>query len=143
MKEFFLILLFSEWVQLTPLPVDISESMTITPEEPLSAITPGAAIHIDLKAFAPAVGIRETGITESLEMLGQQIPLDGLGGYLVTKDGSRIVLDNGFFSLQDDQAWIVLGSRSGVPTGIDFAELTIESRVEIRDVRIYWKNWSE
>lgn len=68
MKEFILILLFSEWVQLTPIPVDISESLSITPGETISAITPGAAVHIDLQSFVPEVGTG-IGIAESLQIL--------------------------------------------------------------------------
>jgi len=142
MKELFLILLFSEWIQLTPAPVNIEESLSIIPVEALSAITAGAALHIDLKSVAPGIGIK-TGIREAWQILERQVPPERVRAHLQTSAGSQVVLDRGYFSLEDDKSWLVLTSSTGVPTGIEFTKVAIESDVEIRDVLIYWKNCSK
>lgn len=127
---------------LTPQAVDISTEIILTPDKPLTAITPGAGVHIDLSDFAPAVGIRLTGITESTRILSEMIPPAGVSGYLLTGEGQRIALDKAFFSLENDQAWMVLKSSSGIPTGLEFVALSIRSSVEIHGVLVYWKNFS-
>lgn len=142
MKEFFLILLFSKWVVLTPQAIDIANEIVLSPEKPLTAITGGAGVHIDLSDFAPAVGIKQTGIEESMRILNESIPREGVSGYLLTAEGQRISLDKAFFSLENNQAWMVLTSSSGIPTGPEFVTLSIRSSVEIPGVLVYWKNYS-
>jgi hypothetical protein len=141
MKEFFLILFFSKWVALTPQPIDIEYEIVLNPEKPLTAITGGAGVHIDLGDFAPAVGIKRVGIEESMRILNEMIPPERVSGYLLTGDGQRISLDKAYFSLENDQAWMVLTSSSGIPTGPEFVTLSIRSSVEIRGVSVYWKNY--
>ena len=141
MKEFFLILFFSQWVALTPQPIDISHEIVLSPDKPLTAITGGAGVHIDLSNAAPAVGIKQTGIEESMRILHEMIPPDSVSGYLLTGEGQRILLDRAFFSLENDRAWMVLTSSSGIPTGPEFVTLSIRSSVEIRGVSVYWKNY--
>lgn len=141
MKEFFLILFFSKWVVLTPQPIDIVNEIVLSPDKPLTAITGGAGVHIDLRDFAPAVGIKQTGIKESMRILSEAIPPESVGGYLLTAEGQRISLDKAFFALENEQAWMVLTASSGIPTGPEFVTLSIRSSVEIRSVLVYWKNY--
>jgi hypothetical protein len=143
MKEFFLILLFSEWVQLTPIPVDLSGTLTITPDDPISAITPGAAVHINLAGSVPEAAIRNAGLQDSIDLLRQKIPLESVHGFLLTDAGEQIQLDQKFFSLENDKAWLVLGSEVGVPAGVHFVEVTVNSSTQIHNALVYWKNWSE
>jgi hypothetical protein len=143
MKEFFLILFFSKWVQLTPAPVDLVGEWSIRPGNPLSAITPGAAIHIDLARSVPEAGVKKSGLEESLEILSRQIPAESVGGFLLTEGGERIELDQRGFSLENDRAWLVLRPDAGMPTDLEFVEMTIVSDVEIRGALVYWKNWSK
>lgn len=142
MKEFFLILFFSKWVSLTPQPIDIANEIVLSPDKPLTAITGGAGVHIDLSDFAPAVGIKQTGTKESTRILSELIPPEGVRGYLFTGEGQRISLDKAFFSLENDQSWMVLTSSSGIPTGVEFVTLSILSSVEMHGVLVYWKNCS-
>ena len=141
MKEFFLILFFSKWVALTPQSIDIADEIVLSPDKPLTAITGGAGVHIDLSDFAPAVGIKRVGIEESIRILNEMIPLESVSGYLLTGEGQRILLDGAFFSLENDRAWMVLTSSSGIPTGPEFVTLSIRSSVELRGVLVYWKNY--
>jgi hypothetical protein len=143
MKELFLILLFSEWVQLTPIPVDLWGISTFAPEDPVSAITPGAAVHIDLAESVPEAAIRSAGLRESIDLLRRRIPLESVQGFLLTDAGEQIQLDQKSFSPENDKAWLVLGSKAGVPTGVDFVEVTVTSSTQIHDALVYWKNWSE
>jgi hypothetical protein len=70
------------------------------------------------------------------------IPPESVRGYLATGDGERTELDTAYFSLENDQAWMVLTSSSGVPTDLEFVSLSIQSSVDLRNVRVYWKNFS-
>lgn len=142
MKEFFLILFFSKWVALTPQAIDIVNEIVLNPDKPLTAITGGAGVHIDLSNVAPAVGIKQTGIEESMRILSELIPPEGVSGYLLTGEGQRISLDKAFFALENDRAWMILTSSSGIPAGLEFVTLSIRSSVEIRGVLVYWKNYS-
>jgi hypothetical protein len=142
MREFFLILFFSKWVALTPQPIDIQHEIVLSPDKPVTAITGGAGVHIDLGDFAPTVGIKRVGIEESIRILNEMIPPESVSGYLITGEGQRLLLDKAFFSLENDRAWMVLTSSSGIPTGPEFVTLSIRSSVEIRGVSVYWKNYS-
>ena len=95
MKEFFLILLFSEWVQLTPVPVDVADELVLNPSEPISAITSGAALHVDLEVFLSGVSIEETGIKHSREIF-EELRIASRGGvadYLEVLDSQRSLFD--------------------------------------------------
>jgi len=48
MKEFFLILFFAKSIVVTPEPIDIVDSVSLKFAEPVSAITSGAHIRIDV-----------------------------------------------------------------------------------------------
>ena len=69
MKEFLLIFLFSKMVLLTPDPVDLYGEKDIYPKDPLTAITSGASIEVDVTDFMGGIGIKETGIVESRKLL--------------------------------------------------------------------------
>lgn len=143
MKEFFLILFFSKWIQLTPAPVDLVGEWSITPTDALSAITPGAAIHIDLATSVPEAGVRKAGLEGSMDLLGRRIPLDSVDGFLLTDAGDRIELDQKGFSLENDRAWLVMRPDAGMPTDLDFVEVTLICDVKISRALVYWKNWSK
>lgn len=113
------------------------------PEEPVSAITPGAGVHIDLGASVPEAAIRSAGLRESIDLLQRKIPLDNVDSFLLSETGERVNLDQKSYSLENDKAWLVLTAAGGVPTGVDFVEITVESSAEIHHATVYWKNWSE
>jgi hypothetical protein len=142
MKEFFLILLFSEWVQLTPVPVDVVNKLVLHPSEPISAITSGAALHVDLEVFLSGVGIDETGIAQSRQIFDERIPPGSVYGLLIGEDGEEVLLDEAFLSLQNDKPWLVLRPNSGMPTGIEFEEVVIQSDVVLKEIVVFWKNYS-
>jgi hypothetical protein len=54
MKEFFLILFFAKSVVITPEPVDIASIVTFDLPEPVSAITSGAHVRIDVSESLPS-----------------------------------------------------------------------------------------
>jgi hypothetical protein len=77
-----------------------------------------------------------------MRILNELIPPEGVSGYLLTAEAQRISRDKGLFSLENDQAWMVLTSSSGIPTGPEFVTLSIRSSVDIRGVLVYWKNYT-
>ena len=67
MKEFFLILFFSKSILLTPTPVTLEGIVSLVPEEPISAITTGASVEIDISSII--VKGQNEGIVEFRERL--------------------------------------------------------------------------
>lgn len=141
MKEFFLILFFSKTLLLTPDPVTISKEMGFHPSEPLSAITTGASIIIDVTNMLPNVNIGSSGIVESRRLIRERIPPRNIRARLIAEDETEVILSVFGTSLTHDSAWVTLSSRTGVPTDLEFKKVIIESATELNDVVVYWRNY--
>lgn len=142
MKAFFLILFFSKTVLLTPVPVDISGEMVIHTNELLEAITPGANIQIDVSDFTGRASLREKGIIELRKSLRGKIPEGSVKAMLHSTQGERISLEDAGFAISSDGARIILAAPSGIPTNIFFNKVVITSRVDLRGVRVVWRNYT-
>ncbi len=101
MKEFFLILFFSKTILLTSTPVTIGANLTLTPSEPLTAITSGASLHIDVSHILDGVGIKNKGIVESRKILSSHIPENSVSAILFSHD-RQIILDKVNFALSNE-----------------------------------------
>jgi hypothetical protein len=134
MKEFFLILFFAESVLLTPQPVDIEGEVTLQLAEPVSAITSGANVRIDVTGnIVDTVDL--SNAVAVLDYLAQRYP-DGS----VTARGEKTILERVSGSTSGEKAELVVSSSSGVQTDIDFSELRIASTTPLRAVTVTWQN---
>ncbi len=140
MKEFLLILFFSKTFLLTPDPVNFIGEMELFPEEPLSAITSGASLQIDVSNFTKGINIKNNGIIESRKLLKEIIPEGSVNAILYSKDG-EVPLDESGFALSNSGVILMLSSKTGVPVDIEFDKVKIISRIEFKDVQVYWKNF--
>jgi hypothetical protein len=142
MKEFFLILLFAKSIVITAEPIDIRNSVSLSMAEPVSAITSGAHVRIDVTNSL--VGTTDfSNIVSVLDHLKMQFPVGSVVAILTTTTGEKMILDKVSGSTNGENAELVLSSSSGLPTGIEFSELKIESSIELLGVTIIWQNYSK
>ena len=142
MKEFFLILLFAKSIAITAEPIDIRNSVSLSLAEPISAITSGAHVRIDVTNSL--VGTTDfSNIVSVLDSLKMQFHSGSVIAILTTTSGERMTLDKVSGSTNGENAELVLSSSSGLPTGIEFSELKIESSTELVGVTIIWQNYSK
>ncbi len=142
MKEFFLILLFAKSIAITAEPIDIRNSVSLSLAEPISAITSGAHVRIDVTNSL--VGTTDfSNIVSVLDSLKMQFPSGSVIAILTTTSGERMTLDKVNGSTNGENAELVLSSSSGLPTGIEFSELKRESTTELVGVTIIWQNYSK
>lgn len=139
MKEFFLILFFAESVLLTPEPVDIEGEVTLQLAEPVSAITSGANVRIDVTGnIADTVDL--SNAVAVLDYLAEQYPDGSVTATLMTDNGNRALLERVSGSTSGEKAELVVSSSSGVQTGVDFSEVEIASTTPLRAVTVTWQN---
>lgn len=138
--NFIKILIFSKTVLLTTNPVAFVGEYEIHPEQPVTAITSGASLQIDLSDHASGISIREKGILEARKLLRELVPEGGVEAMLYGEENS-VLLDDTNFSLSNDGATLILSSKEGVPVDVEFQTIRISSRIELRNIEIYWKNF--
>lgn len=142
MKEFFLILFFAKSVLLTPEPIDISGGVRLTFPEPVSAITSGAHIRIDVtRSLTEDVDL--SSIVAVLDHLNTIYPDGSVTGTLTTAVGQRVILDLCNGSANGKNAELLLSSSSGVPTGIEYSQFEIRSSIDLHGVKVTWQNHQE
>lgn len=134
MKEFFAILFFGKVVLLTPNPVTIDDYIDLDLDDPIVAVTTGAALEIDVSSMIVVADISATR-----GALRSRFPEDCLRATLHSSD-SQVVLSRIGPLISDDRALISLSSDSGVPLRTEFSHIELASCVRMTDVEIYWKN---
>jgi hypothetical protein len=139
MKEFFLILFFAKSIVVTPEPIDIVDSVSLKFAEPVSAITSGAHIRIDVTdSVRDSVGL--ANIVAVLDYLKKKYPDGSVSASLTTATGEATILDKTGGSANAESAQLILLSSTGVPTGIDFSEVEIVSTADLKGVSVTWQN---
>jgi hypothetical protein len=141
MKEFFLILFFAQSIAITAEPIDIKNSVSFRLADPVSAITSGAHVRIDVTNSLTGT-IDFSDIVSVLDYLKVQFPSGSVIAILTTATGEEMVLDNVSGSSNGEIAELVLSSSSGMLTDVDFSELTIQSLTRLNDVTVTWQNYS-
>lgn len=149
MKELFLSLLFAKMVLLAPSPMDIgSDWIEIKLEKPISAITQGSAVNIELassRSFSNEVKDQKN----ISEFLGKLYPDGTIDAVLTTKDNQSFWLTNtgfltsGYGESENIRVEIKLTGQPQIPTDKKFTSLKIRSQRKLGQVKIYWKNFSK
>lgn len=141
MKDFFLILFFSKVVVLTPGPIDIVDSVTLQLGSPISAVTEGAQLRIDVSEQMSEQS-QDLQISSILERLRQRFPSGSLSALLITPEGEKLVLDTVSGATDGGSAELILSSSNGVKTNLEFTQVKIVTSRELRCVTISWQNYS-
>lgn len=139
MKEFFLIMFFAKSVVLTAEPIDILDELTLQLPEPVSAITSGANVRIDVTRSMPA-SVDLPDAVAVLDYLAERYPDGSVSATLAAATGETAVLDRVSGSSSPGSAELVLSSASGVQTDVEFSELSVASTTPLRAVTVTWQN---
>jgi len=134
MKEFFLMLFFAKSILLTPVGVDLEHVWLQIPlDEPLEAITSGAAIYVDVTKHVDA--------DISIDELDATFPAGTIKVRLVQNAGQEVLLDNNSaYTFEEDKVFLNLDAADGVPTDKEFIEMYIQSAKRLSGVSLVWMN---
>lgn len=140
MLDFIKILFFSNLILLTPEPVDIGpHAVEIPLKKPISALTAGARIEIDVSSIISRNENDE--ISDLRKKVQELIPGGGIRAELVDKKGETIVLAyQGGTSISKESIHITLLGEEGILPDREFTRLTVYSQFELNDVSIFWRN---
>ena len=139
MKQLILALLFSKTILLTPggLTLAAGQQTSIALREPISAISPGASVQID--------------VTKMLDVdVGEEIPdrrkwveerfAPGSVAVKLLGAGQEVELEfQGATRINDTAVRLVLSADS-MPTDVEFTEVRISSETPLERVDVYWQN---
>ena len=139
MKEFFLILLFSKTILLTPDPISLHGRLELVPDKPIKAITSGASIQIDVSSLINKD--EKEGILAFRKRLLAMFPPKTISARLVGEDAEVVLQYDGGHSFNKDSVWLELYVESGIQTDIEFKRVVIESSIKLNGVKILWKNY--
>lgn len=139
MKEFFLILFFSKTILLTPEPIDLHGRLELVPDKPIEAITSGAGIQVDVSSMA-AWNAKED-ILVFRKKLSDIFPPGTINAKLVGKGKGVTLSYQGNHQFNKDNVMLSLYAENGMPTGVEFTKVIIESSIELDGVKVYWKNY--
>ena len=138
MLTFFKTLFFGTWITLTPEPVTLdAEPLEILLSEPISALTQGANVRIDISAHISAVDV-----ISQLDQAKEFMEPGCLAAELITTDGSSYTFDKLHHSAGDDSTQLVLSKRLGAPTDVDFVRVTVKSCKKVTEAVVIWSNWA-
>ena len=142
LKALFMLLFFSATILLTPYPVSTRNGVvTLKLTKPISAVTPDAALQIDI---TPMMTVRNHNIPELLRQGEALIPKNTITAILkrTEKDKDGIVISNkGRVSTDGDSVRVSLTGK--IPVGEKFTYIKITSQTQLKDVKIYWKNYTK
>ena len=135
MKEFFLMLFFAKSILLTPGGVDLThEWLQILLDEPLEAITSGAAIYVDVTKHVDA--------DISIDELDDTFPPGTIKVRLVREASQDTLLENNSaYTFEEGKVYLNLDAADGVPTDKGFTEMYIQSSKPLGGVSLVWTNY--
>ncbi len=139
MKEFFLILLFSKTILLTPDPINLHGRLELVPDKSIRAITSGASVQIDVSSLINKD--ENEGILAFRKRLLGMFPPKTISAKLLGEDAGVVLQYDGGYSFNKDGVWLGLYAENGIPTDIEFKRVVIESSIKLNGIKILWKNY--
>lgn len=145
MKDLFLILLFSKTLLLTPEPINITGSYELSPNEPLSAITEGANLAIDVSSIIKPHKNEDIDVFHN--RLFTKFPENSIKAILTNKNNKKDEVILTFkrahsTGQNNNKIEIYLYADQGMPKNHEYDTLKIVSEVELKNVLISWANFS-
>ncbi|MGD8175833.1 hypothetical protein [Marinimicrobium sp. ARAG 43.8] len=141
MLEFIRILLFGSSVLLTPDPIEIvNEPFELQFEEPISAVTAGAAFYIDVTAMVP---YEVQNIFQARAWAEKAFGKESISIVLINDATERelTLLYKGGFGWSETTADLTIGAEGGFPKTVEYDRLVLTSDTDLYGVRIVWKNY--
>jgi hypothetical protein len=143
MVDFLFILLFSKTVLLTPdfITIDnFSDGYKVALNKPISAITSGASIQIDVSKM-DLLSIKRS-ITETRNIVAKEFPVRSVKVTLKGEGEKVQLIYQGAILANNDGVRLVLSSDK-IPIDVNFNEVIVRTNVELQRVKIYWKNYKK
>ncbi|MCA1790581.1 MAG: hypothetical protein LC667_12210 [Thioalkalivibrio sp.] len=143
MLEFLKIFLLAKTIMLTSQPIDIYPGrFEIGLKEPISAITEGAALYVDVSSMLPDDVKR---VSAARSWVRREFPPGFLTAVLLDSSGDNEVLlvFVGESSWSSDEVRLILSAGSGMPTKVEYDKLVLETDIALYDVSIIWKNYKK
>lgn len=144
MKNLFLILFFSKFILITPQPIDINDTIELNTSEPISAITSGAHITVDVSSMIQRN--ENEDLSEYHNRHLTKFPKNSIKAILENKHGDKVALiykgahshsgDN-----QNEKIKLLLFAEEGVPNDKEFTMIKITSEVNLKNVLVTWVNF--
>ena len=139
--EWFWVLLFGSFVPLSDQPTNLAAGVhDVALKSPLSAITSGAALYVDVTSMVPKEAMTIDG---SRGWVDRSVEPGCLKATLGTDGATTVPLEfSGGFSFAPDSLLLILsGPGSAVPVRQNFNKLTVTSCIPLRQVRFFWANY--
>lgn len=133
-----MVLLFSNIIQLNNAPIDISKELEIKLKKPISALTFGASVEIDITQMLDKKTIKSLDILLLKTVIEKKFPQGSVRAILQNNKQSIVLQHNGGMII--DNGSVRLRLYGDVPTSVDFNNLKILTDVELKQVYIFWKN---
>jgi hypothetical protein len=141
MIYFIRLILFSKTVLLTPVPIDLTGEVELVPTKPLTAITPGAALEIDVSSTISRRREIE-GILEFDKRLAGEFPDGSIQAILTDTSAKEVLLSfTGKHAYAGESVFLILNADGDVPTESEFTKVVIKTEREIHSVLVYWRNF--
>jgi hypothetical protein len=142
LMEFLRILFFAKMVLLTPEPIDLHGSVELRPREPLIAITTGASIEVDVSSMITKNP--QEGVVEFRRRVNTMLPLGAIEAKLLGSETRAVALRyDGSVAYSENQVMLSLTSDTGVPTGTEFTQVVVMSRVDLKSIKVSWRNYKK
>jgi len=132
--NWFKLLFFLKTVLITSSPIALGDEwVVVTPQEPLEAITGGAAIYVDVSKYVDPL---------DFEKGEKRLPVGLVEGELETTSGKTIFLRSAGTSHANDSVRLIVTSGAPIPVGVEFVKVRLKSERPLEGVNVYWKNGS-
>ncbi len=139
MMAFFRILLFSKVVLLTQEPLDLSKSVELKLNEPISAITTGAHFNIDISSYF----LKEKKISDFRKNVIEAFPPGSIRAVLTNPSGLTVSFTyRGYTGFSEQEKFLILEADNTIPIDKKFTKLTIESDLPLKGVKVFWRNYT-
>ena len=143
MIDFIFILLFSKTVLLTPEFVDVNSNekgYEISLDKSINAISSGASIQIDITEMVPESV--KGDIIKTRKSVSNIFTDGSIEAILSTDIGDINLRYEGGILIRNAGVRLAIYSAK-IPTYTDFNMVTIKTDVNLKNIKVYWKNYKK
>jgi len=135
MIEFLKIMLFAEFVLLTPQSISFDTIYHLKLDEPVTALNRSAYISINVEDMM--ADYQESDVVETLDVLEERFPPGSITATLVSTTGEEAHLSRIGYS---SRLKVLVSISDEVIIGKSYQELIIHTETPLKNVRISWSN---
>lgn len=107
--------------------------------EPVSAISGGASLRLDITSMVPQ---EARSLAASREWIEKTFPDNSIRATLKSKDGLSVNLSfDGASSWEPESIQLIIAASEGVPKGVEFSSLALSTDLHLQQVTLTWANY--